>query len=249
SIQDDSNNPFLTRRSDGSKAYAAGDAWSHALNLAAAPPPTTFERGAREISYDISKFQTDKENAPPPKYDIFSCRLVNSSPGGYCLQWTSATPASVKTGEILAVRETEQSNWAIAVIRWVKQFKTEGTRMGIELLAPKATPAAARVVQKTGDLTEYMRALVLPELRAIGQPSTLITPSVPFQVGQKIMCTLNGEELKGQLIKLVTSTASISQFQFKLFGQKMEEQPQKQSAPLASPTKNDDDFDSLWSSL
>lgn len=248
-IQDNSNNPFLARKSDGSKAYAAGDAWSHALTTATAQPAPTFDKNSRDISYDISKFQVDKENIAPAKYDIFECKLVNSSPGGFCVQWTSATPSSVKTGEIIAVRESERSSWAIAVIRWVKQFKTEGTRMGIELLAPKATPSAVRVIQKTGDMTEYMRALVLPELRAIGQPATLITPSVPFQVGHKILCTLNGEELKGQLTKLVTNTASISQFQFKLFGKKAEEQPQKQSVPLASTGKNDDDFDSLWTSL
>ena len=99
-----------------------------------------------------------------------------------------------------------------------------------------------------------MRTLMLPELRAIGQPATLITPNIAFHVGYKVNINESGLVSKGQLIKQVTSTASFSQFQFKMLvpAAGREELVEERAAPQAeerSKKAQDDDFDSIWSSL
>jgi hypothetical protein len=110
---------------------------------------------------------------------------------------------------------------------------------------PKAKPCGARVVKKTGEASEYMRTLLLPELKAIGRPATLITPALTFRSGYKLVLKLDGEEMKAHLTQQVSTTPSFSQFEFALM--------RRPSDPEA-PSKGDDqpadeDFDSIWASL
>jgi len=124
--------------------------------------------------------------------------------------------------------------------------------MGVELIAPKAEACGTQAIHKKGGATEYMRTLMLPELRAIGQPATLITPNITFHIGYKVNINENGHISKGQLIKQVTSTASFAQFQFKMLvpapGRGAEAE-HKLAGMDQSKSGPEDDFDSIWSSL
>ena len=106
-------------------------------------------------------------------------------------------------------------------------------------------------VDAVDELTE---TLVGRGLRAIGQPVTLITPNIAFHVGYKVNISENGAVSKAQLIKQVTSTASFSQFQFKMLVpavQPADDTPKTPAPAAPAPAKPepDDDFDSIWSSL
>ncbi|MFN3586285.1 MAG: hypothetical protein ACK4UT_02165 [Moraxellaceae bacterium] len=179
----------------------------------------------------------------PSRYDIHNCQIVNVSPGGYCIEWSGDVPASVKAGEILGLREQGEPNWSIGVIRWVKQLPGHGAQLGIEVLAPKARPCGARVVKKTGEASEFMRTLLLPELKAIGRPATLITPALTFRSGYKLVLKLDGEEIKTVLGRQVSATQSFSQFEFTLVNRPGSETTE------AAPSSPDEDFDAIWSSL
>lgn len=191
----------------------------------------------------ISAKNTSKE----PAYRQYRVSLVNTSPGGYCLQWQGEMPANVQAGEILAVREEECHPWSIAVIRWIRQVKQQGTQIGIELLAPSAKPCGAQLLQKTGEGSEYLRGLMLPELATIGQPATLILPRLPFQTGHRILLNQQGEETKLLLTRRVSATGSFSQFEFRNLSQS--QLPDTQAGKSGGARSTDDDFDSLWPSL
>jgi hypothetical protein len=88
-----------------------------------------------------------------------------------------------------------------------------------------------------------MRVLLLPEIKLVGQPHTLITPRAGFREGQKIMLVRDGEEYYVQLQRLVNTTGSFAQFDFryiKQIGQVLQEDPS------GSPTSA---YDSLWSKI
>lgn len=90
-----------------------------------------------------------------------------------------------------------------------------GPHLGIELLGPSARPFGARVVQKTGPQGEFQRVLVLPGIKATGQPMTLITPRLPFRSGQKVILIFRDREVRIQLVRRVATTAACSQFEFR----------------------------------
>ncbi|PIE41083.1 MAG: hypothetical protein CSA49_05225 [Gammaproteobacteria bacterium] len=223
-----------------------GDVWGLQVNA----DNNALDSKQHAIEEEIAKFSGQATPGKPDKYPSYICNIVNTSPGGYCLSWTQDAPPQVKTGEIIGLQETPSAQWSIGVIRWVKQFKNEGARMGIELLAPKAQACGSQAIHKKGSMSEYMRTLILPELRATGQTATLITPSITFHVGYKVNMNQNGHVTKAQLVKQVASTASFNQFQYKPLTATASGASQQPTATNTGKSKPDNnDFDSVWSSL
>ncbi|GGE56786.1 hypothetical protein GCM10011533_06610 [Streptosporangium jomthongense] len=220
------------------------DAWASAHDVApsderlhAADTPINF-RG----SFGNTPASTNGKNRPRSHY----AQLVNTSPGGYCVSWEASVPPSMQAGELLGVREHRSHPWSVAVVRWIRQIRNQGTQIGIELLAPSGSPCGVRLIQKVGNSSEYLRGLLLPEISVVNQAATLITPRLPFQPGSRVSMLYDGREEQGQLTKKVSSTGSISQFELKL----------QKNAVTASSTDassssraSEDEFDSLWPSL
>ncbi|MFO8142010.1 MAG: GTPase, partial [Marinobacter sp.] len=173
--------------------------------------------------------------------------LINTSPGGYCVAWESNVPASLQAGEVLGVREHRSHPWSVAVVRWLRHIRNQGTQIGIELLAPSAAPCGVRLIQKIGNSSEYLRGLLLPEISVVNQAATLITPRLPFQSGSRITLLHDARENQGHLMKKLSATGSISQFELKLQSPTV---PKAQHGALSSSASaTEDEFDSLWPSL
>ena len=171
----------------------------------------------------------------------YHCQKVNASPGGYCLSWQGNTPSLMRTGELLALRDHPNSQWSLAVVRWVTQLPNHGARFGVELLAPGGRPVAARALRKQGLDSDFMRGVVLPELAAVGQPATLLLPTVGFNEGVKVELVEGGEPRRVQLLRRTQGASGFSQYPFR---------DMATPAPTQSPEGGDDDaLDSIWSSL
>lgn len=235
----DADNPFLKSKPVGGHRpddRTGKDVWSMAFGNV---------ESNKEHEHKLAFQEQAQAQEGPDRYDTYQCQIVNISPGGYCVEWAGDVPASVKAGEILGLREDGENGWSVGVIRWVKQLPGHGAQVGIEVLAPKAKPCGARVVKKTGEATEYMRTLLLPELKAVGRPATLITPALTFRSGYKLVLKLDGEELKAHLTQQVSTTQSFSQFEFAL----MRRPSDAETPAKADAGSGDEDFDSIWASL
>jgi len=219
------------------------DAWSGAHDAApsderlhAADAPINF-RG----NYGTSPALPTDRNRPKSHQSL----LINTSPGGYCVAWESNVPPSLQAGEVLGVREQRSHPWSVAVVRWIRQIRHQGTQVGIELLAPSAAPCGVRLIQKVGNSSEYLRGLLLPEISVVNQSATLITPRLPFQSGSRISLLHDGREDQGQLLRKVSSTGSISQFELKL----QNATALNAGSATAPSGAREAEFDSLWPSL
>ncbi|TNC82097.1 MAG: GTPase [Oleiphilus sp.] len=219
------------------KSRQSEDAWSDAHDAAGGGHMATPAGVPLE-------FERPEQASNKPEFPQYVVPLINTSPGGYCLQWNDSIPGNVQAGEVLAVRESSNQPWSIAVIRWIRHARKQGTQLGIELLAPHAQPCAVQLLHRTGAPSEYLRGLLLPELSSISQPSTLITPRVPFQSGHKVSIRFSDSESKCILESAVASTASFNQFKLS---------PavalNNLTTNLTGDNGDEDDFDSLWPSL
>lgn len=219
------------------------------------PGPTSDRHGAdgaangspdAEPGIDVRLEDTDApERNPEQRFPVFRARAVNSSPGGYCLEWSGNTPVNLRSGDIMCVREPGQRDWVIAAVRWVSALAQANTLVGVELLSPKAMPYGARTVGQRGTLSEPMRALLLPEIKLVGKPHTLITPRAGFRERQKVVLLREGEEFLIQLQRQVGATASYSQFDFRY----IRELDQQSSAVAEEVELPRPAFDSLWSEI
>lgn len=220
------------------------DAWAGAHD--ASPNDEHLHSADTPINYrgSFGNTSTSANHKNRPKSHI--TLLVNTSPGGYCVSWETNVPPSMQAGEILGVREQRSHPWSVAVVRWIRQIRNQGTQIGIELLAPSGSPCGVRLIQKVGNSSEYLRGLMLPEISVVNQAATLITPRLPFQHGSRISLLHDGREEQGQLLKKVSSTGSVSQFELKLHNHVAASTP---SSPSMASSTSEDDFDSLWPSL
>ncbi|MFG0380980.1 molecular chaperone [Pseudomonas sp. zbq_18] len=182
-------------------------------------------------------------------YPSHELPIVNHSPGGYCLSWPREVPGQLQAGELLGIQDMPGQSWSVAVVRWIRQVRGGGTQMGIELIAPHAQPCGVQLVRKSEQNSQYLRALLLPEIRVVSRPATLITPRLPFQESHKVLINHNGEETRAVLSRKQSSTGSFSQFEYRPLTQT--EQPGGTSVTaVKEPGKaGDEDFDSLWKSL
>ncbi|HET8902997.1 MAG TPA: hypothetical protein VFN16_03305, partial [Saccharospirillum sp.] len=202
----------------------------------------SFDAGQRLIPNNEEEpidFPQDAQEDHPS----YSGLLVNVSPRGYCIQWTDKAASNLKTGEVVAVKEEKLQHWNLGVVRWLRQSKESGTQMGVELIAPNSQPCGIRQLHKTGAHGDYLRGLFIPEIRAIGQDASVLTPRLPFQVGNKVTINISGNEGKYQLTKRILSTGILSQFQVRKVAHKPTEPDRSQAIGT------DDSFESLWRQL
>lgn len=177
------------------------------------------------------------------RYPIYPVYMTDASPGGYCLEWSAKLPARVRAGDIVGVREGGRSEWIIAVIRWVSQLKEAKSLIGVELLSPSAMPYGARVQKVTGEEASLRHVLLLPEIKLVGQPHTLITPRAGFRERQKVILVREGEEFLVQLQRQISTTENFTQFDFRYI--KQVEQIITENKPSELPSA----FDSLWDNI
>lgn len=175
-------------------------------------------------------------------------RVVNTSPGGYCIIWSASIPATLQAGEVLGVREHRNHPWSVAIVRWLRQNRGEGTRVGIEVIAPNATPCGVQLIQKTGNSSEFLRGLLLPEIPGAHQPRSLVTPRLPFQTGSRITLLHQGAQDQGTLGSRIAATGSISQFELRLSSRPdtLSSNANGKKTPYGA---SEDEFDSLWPNL
>lgn len=249
-------NPFLNP--DGSpfihsnaKEVKSGDAWSIAFDGG----QSSFSRDGDFNTVDTSNIEgslkeqkEDKNLANQKEFTIQQCKTIDISPGGYCIEWQGKIPSQVRTGEILGIKENDDTNWNLGVIRWANHTSSNCVRIGIELLSNKAIACGVQLIPKTGESSVYIRALQLPELEASQQDSTFLVPAIVFHPGNKINVNCDGLFFKAQLKEEIASTAAFSLFTFKVLeqqGQKNEGEPGKSGID----STNDDLFDNIWHKL
>jgi cyclic-di-GMP-binding protein len=220
------------------KQNAKNDPWEDAFDIAGTP------LAGRSIATDGIEFAIKKQEVEEFKdaNPIYHVPLIDSSPGGYCIEWRDEIPSQVKAGELLGLRDPLRNRWSLGVVRWANQTKG-ATQLGIQILAASATPVGLAMIHKTGDTSEYLRALEIPPLKAINQPTTLITNAVSFREYSKARIykrTNNGSDTEQnniQLTRRLFATGAISQFTYR-----------ELATGKPKETAKNDDFDSIWDS-
>lgn len=247
--------PDATRSAVFKLNNAAPDVWSVAFDAQVVEEERLPEEDHIEFVRPVtaSTKVTDEGEAALPAADnlfpTFEVQRVDQSPGGYCLSWPGEVPAQLQAGELLGLQDTASKTWSVAVVRWVRQVRGSGPQMGVELIAPQAQPCGLRLLRKTDQGSEYLRALLLPEISVISRPATLIVPRLPFQEGQKVQINQNGDEHRAMLCCRQAGTSSYNQFEYQLLGLTASAQETPITARGTQTTSRGEDFDSLWNTL
>ena len=177
------------------------------------------------------------------KHPLYDCHAVNASPGGYCLQLGGEVASRVRTGEILGLREDGNGDWALAIIRWLRRVEGGEVMFGVELLSPMADPLGARILNRKPP-SDPMRALLLPEIKLVGQAETLLVPKVGFREGQRVELMHQGDTRNVRLVRQLPLTGSYARFEIQYIADLT-----GRVRDLQTDLAVDDAYESLWSKL
>ena len=173
-------------------------------------------------------------------------RVTNVSAGGYCLRWDSTHPSKAQVGELVGVREREPDHtyqWRVGVIRWMQYTREHGLEIGVQILSPKVISCTVQRIERKSETP--FNCLMLPGIKPIQQPSTLLLPAHAFKRGNKLNIHVYERDMEIKLGTIREHTGSFTQFQFSQTNTDNTDNGDDSN----KQEKDSDNFDSIWSSL
>ena len=123
----------------------------------------------------ISATNHRRQDIHLPELEFSSWDVIDESAGGLALGKKGHIVARVRVGEMAAVRPPGNTEWRIGVIRWVKSASSSDVEFGVQWIAASAQAVVVKVVTDEGKESDFLPALLLPEIPTLKQPASLVT--------------------------------------------------------------------------
>jgi cyclic-di-GMP-binding protein len=135
--------------------------------------------------------------------------------GGLSLSISGEIRLHIQVGDVLITRTTGEGNsWSLGVIRWVRSKGISHIEIGIQHIAPSANPVVIKTMNENGQESDFLPALLLPEIKPLNQTQTLVTHRGVFKPEVKIFMD-NGYRLYRIIpTRLIEASQSFEQFSF-----------------------------------
>lgn len=152
-------------------------------------------------------------------YPLYQTLQINASATGYCLFWEGEAINQLRTGELVAFKESNKTAWQAGLIRWVREV-TGGQQLGVECLSGRMQPCAIKPIIKIGEPKAFMHGFLIPELQVLGITAGVITPLLPFREGQNVEISSNQGIEQAKLIELISCPGEFNHFRLEPLEQK-----------------------------
>lgn len=185
----DQLNDGVPPRSLGLPQQAAGADYRNALERArqcwASPRRRSFNRRPQnlrvEVCTQLSTLWTALEPEAKQEPASTDCELTysdwtmrNESPSGYAIVHVVGEVAGIVPGCAVGLRTGTGAAWQICLVRWARSENARHVELGLEVLAPSATPVR---IQALGGRTPEppIPALLLPALPGLNRGESILT--------------------------------------------------------------------------
>ncbi|MEO8536017.1 MAG: hypothetical protein ABI533_00705 [Betaproteobacteria bacterium] len=169
--------------------------------------------GVWQYSRGLAGHAPNGATPPPP---MTECQVVNHTTGGYALRQIDAAPASLRVGDLVALRVEGRPGLQVAMVRWFRNTLNDSMlEFGCELLSERAEAAAAAAEHApNGDL---LPVLVLPEDQDADETSPapqLAAPAGAFALEQAVSLRRGSATGFAVLTKLVEQGPGFELYEF-----------------------------------
>ncbi|WP_419534296.1 hypothetical protein [Endozoicomonas sp.] len=197
--------------SSGKSSFSeqSGDVWSQAHDAEIRDEDKQSSSSASEIiSFNTEEFLDNK------RLSALKTEIINSSHTGLCLKINGKLPQQFHAGELIGIRQTPESPWALYCVRWLGVSAQNEVKFGVNLITTSVDAAAISLIHKTQEASHFQRALLIPDPKE----TSMILPNFSAKEGAKFDLIHNDVLQKGQLMSCTYTTPIWCQYQFKLFG-------------------------------
>ena len=139
-------------------------------------------------------------------------QVLNVSAGGYALRKFSSSQASVSVGDVVAMKNSKNKLWELAILRWANTNEMNQLDVGLELISPSVSAISAHFTSSA----IQGEALLLPEITGLKQAASIITARGFCKLDDTLKLVDNDKSSKIQITKLVERTARFERFQYSL---------------------------------
>ena len=147
---------------------------------------------------------------------MMNCQVINHTPAGYALRQTDSAPASLRIGELIALRIEGRGGLQVAMVRWFRNtFKGSGLEFGCELLSD--APEAAAAASEDAAASSVTPVVVFPEDKSAGPepaPPQILVPAGTFGLEQAITLKRGKDTGFAVLTKLVEQGPGFELYEF-----------------------------------
>jgi len=150
-------------------------------------------------------------------HDFSTWDIEDESAGGLSLSMRGTSNVHIQVGDLIITRTPGQGNpWSVGVIRWVRSPGSSNIEIGVQRLAPNADPVVIKTVTDGGKESDFLPALLLPEIKPLKQPQSLVSHRGVCKPDSLIYMD-NGYRLyKIEPAKLIEAGHSFEQFRFEI---------------------------------
>ncbi len=177
--------------------------------------PEAVEQNTLDFSSDAGSVSPAAGKSEQVKFATSQWAVTNESAGGMGLKCISGITQPIRIGEIIGLRSEGSQNWNIGVVRRVFSDNPENLELGVQMLAPAATPVIIKPVV-AGPKETFQAALLLPEIRPLQQPATIVAAPATFRSKLEYLLYRNSTVSHVRALRLIEQTASFDQFQFSI---------------------------------
>ena len=159
--------------------------------------------------------QNKLKNIKLPGKEFSTWDVNDESAGGLSLSKTGNIGLQVHVGDLVITRTPGEGNpWSIGVIRWVKSTGSTDIEIGVQHMAPTAEPVVIKTVTEDNKESDFLPALLLPEILPLKQPQSLITNRGVCKPDIQIYMDNGCRLYKLVSTSLIETSQAFEQFQF-----------------------------------
>ncbi len=145
--------------------------------------------------------------------------VIEESAGGLSLAKRGVIKTRVRVGDLLGLRTPgEGTAWTVASVRWLRSANPSSVEVGAQRLTPSAEAVVIKTLNEKNQESDFMPALLLPEIRALNIPPTLLVPCGIFRPDRTLYLD-NGYRLNRIVAtKLLEATSAYERLEFRPAG-------------------------------
>ena len=149
-----------------------------------------------------------------PELIYASWNIMDESAGGLAIARDQVKHQQVRVGDTIAVRSPANGFWEVSAIRWVKTSESGSLEIGMKRISPIARPVQLKIVSSSQVETDFMPAIMVPELGALKQKQGLLTHKGLFRPGRELFFDDGYRLVKLNATRLVESTPVFEHFEY-----------------------------------
>jgi hypothetical protein len=140
----------------------------------------------------------------------------NESDKGMLLICKTEVNNPIAVGMLVAYRQPDNNAFFLAVVKWLRIIPQKGMAIGVRQITSKSHPIAVKGERGVGAGDQFIRAFIIHEGKENQTAQNLLLPAGVFNQGSVLQVWHKKKLSRVKILKILMSTDSFEQVQFKL---------------------------------